>query len=440
MTKVTVHVRRKKMTKGTARLTGAFLLVILLPVFVLASGMPPLKKYTGPIKPGVVITKDNWDQYLPELEKLLPISKIKWYGMGVKAGVVTMPIVETKVMPLTKAYVAATKKYEGTARIDPVTHDMSNYKAGIPFPHPKNAVQLAWNVYSMIARAQGHEDCRLGSVFMLFNGLEYEKSFSWYLYSRKYCGRTDILPLGDMPQFTEQNIGNKVSIIVRAPNEVKGFIQLRNRFWDLDKADACFSYIPSIRRLRRMTGNDLTDPLMGSDNVPDDNEVSHQKLDPKMTFTVLDHKDMLVPRWYLGPDSKPPYDYKKTGPCFQVEWMIEPNYILEIKINDPNYVYSKRVMHIDACPFEENGTFLLYWGEQYDQKGRLWRANGNCAPSSTKDGFNDMWFWLYMNFQTNHYSAMNNDAACYFEGDFDKLYPLKESEVFTIKGLLKQAR
>jgi len=75
--------------------------------------------------------------------------------------------------------------------------------------------------------------------------------------------------------------------------------------------------------------------------------------------------------------------------------MIEPNYILEIKINDPNYVYSKRVMHIDACPFEENGTFLLYWGEQYDQKGRLWRANGNCAPSSTKDGFNDMWFWLY---------------------------------------------
>src|SRR3972149_6610767 len=79
--------------KGAHFLT-AFLIGILFPVFLGAAELPTYQKYEGPIKPGIVITKENWDKYLPELQKLLPPSKIKWYGMGVKEGLVTMPIVK----------------------------------------------------------------------------------------------------------------------------------------------------------------------------------------------------------------------------------------------------------------------------------------------------------------------------------------------------------
>ena len=57
--------------KGAYFLTAS-LIVILFPVFLGAAELPTYQKYTGPIKPGVVITKENFDTYLPELQKLLP--------------------------------------------------------------------------------------------------------------------------------------------------------------------------------------------------------------------------------------------------------------------------------------------------------------------------------------------------------------------------------
>src|SRR3990170_7133244 len=95
--------------KGAHFLT-ATMIVILFPVFLGAAELPTYQKYTGLIKPGIVITKENFDTYLPELQKLLPPSKVKWYGMGVREGLVTMPIVKTTYWPTTKGQVEATRK------------------------------------------------------------------------------------------------------------------------------------------------------------------------------------------------------------------------------------------------------------------------------------------------------------------------------------------
>ena len=78
-----------------AHFLTALLMGVLFPAFLGAAELPTYQKYEGPIKPGVVITKENFDAYLPELQKLLPPSKIKWLSMGVKEGLVTMPIVKT---------------------------------------------------------------------------------------------------------------------------------------------------------------------------------------------------------------------------------------------------------------------------------------------------------------------------------------------------------
>ena len=100
--------------KGSHFLT-AFLMGVLFPVFLGAAELPPYQKYTGPIKPGVVITKENFDTYMPELQKLLPLAKFKWFSLGIKEGLVTMPIVKTTYYRVTKGQMEATRKYAGTA-------------------------------------------------------------------------------------------------------------------------------------------------------------------------------------------------------------------------------------------------------------------------------------------------------------------------------------
>ncbi|HLA29382.1 MAG TPA: DUF1329 domain-containing protein [Syntrophales bacterium] len=415
----------------------AFLMGVLFPVFLGAAELPTYQKYTGPIKPGIVITKENFDTYLPELQKLLPPSKVKWYGMGVKEGLVTMPIVKTTYYRVTKGQLEATRKYAGTARVG-ANNDLLNWTAGVPFPEPKTALEVAWNCYPSISRSSAHDDLLFFSKFLLFKNVQYEKQFTWDLFDRKYRGRADIHPLGNMPDFTESGISFKESIVILEPNEVKGFIQLRIRYWEMGKADECYAYIPAIRRVRRLTGADLTDPLLGTDCVPDDFEVWRQKLDPRMKIRVLEHRDFLVPRAYVGLENKPAYDYEKHGPCFPVEWEIRPMWVLEIMLNDPDYVYSKRIIYVDAVPVDQGGSCLLYWGEQYDQKGRLWKANGQGAPGGNKEGFKCLFNWMYMNYQTDHYTVMDGYPA-YVKG-FDQAFPLKEEDAFSIKGLLKRAR
>ncbi len=414
----------------------AFLAVILLPVFLGAAELPDYKKYTGPIKPGVVITKANFDTYLPELQKLLPPARLEWYSMGVKGGLVTMPIVKTTILPPTKGQREATRRYAGTARVG-ADNQLYDWVAGIPFPEPRNALEVAWNCYPIINRTGGHDESLFYAWFGLFKGTKYEKHFTWDAFTSKARARTDIPPLGDMPDFTERGVSYKEGILIYEPNEVKGFIQLRIKYWDMNKADECYAYIPAIRRVRRLTGADLTDPLLGSDTVNDDFGIWRQKLDPRQKFRVLEHRDFLVPKTYVGLESKPAYDYKKHGPCFQVEWEIRSQWVLEIMINDPDYVYSKRILYADGVPLDQGGEYYAYWGEQYDQKGRLWKASG-MFPGGNKEGFKGLFFAIYMNYQTDHYTAM--DAIPAYVKDFDKTFPLKEDESFTIKGLSKRAR
>ncbi len=393
--------------------------------FSFAEGLPSHEKYEGSIKPGIVITAQNWDQYFPELKKLLPPSRLQWYGMGVKAGKIIMPIKETKWEKLTKGVYEATKKYSSQCKIGP-NNTLVGWKAGIPFPDPKRAVELVWNSYTEVNRGNSHDDLLFYSWFGLFKGMKHQKHFRWELRKKHYVGRTDIEPLGWMPEADSSGLCSKESMWIAEPHEVKGFTQLRIRYWDINKTDECYAYIPAIRRIRRLTGADVNDPILGSDCIFDDFEVWRQKLNSKMTFQVLECKDFLVPCVY---HEKLPYDYRKHGACVQVDWEIRPLWVMKIDINESDYIYQKRIVWVDK------DTFTNYWGECYDQRGRLWRANGP-HPISTDDlNFRAMFNWMYMNFQTNHYTMM----AGYPTYGLPEFKPLTK-KAFTVRGLMKMAR
>ncbi len=395
-------------------------------ISLLAAGLPSCKKYEGPIKPGMVITAQNWEQYLPELQKLLPASKIQWYGMGVKTGNIEMPIKKTNWAKLTNGVYEATEKYSPQCKIGP-NNSMTGWTAGIPFPDPKSPIELAWNSNNEINRGNAHDDVIFFSWFGLFKGMKYEKHFKWELRKKHYVGRADTPPLGWLPEASKGGLCSKESMFVSAPHEVRGFIQLRVRYWAIDKMDDCYAYIPAIRRMRRLTGADVNDPILGSDCIFDDFQVWRQKLNPIMTFQVLECRDFLVPRVYF---EKPPYDYHRQGPCSQVDWEIRPLWVVEVKTNDPNYIYSKRIIWIDK------DTFTNYWGEQYDQRDRLWRANGPHPVSSDNLNCRGMFNWMYMNSQTNHYTMMYGAPVTIGLPEFEPL----TKKAFTIKGLMRMSR
>jgi len=428
---------------------AVFLAICFSGATLYAQEMPPLEKYEGPIKPGITLSKDNWDQYRPELEKLLPSSKFIYNELGVTNGLVTIPIVEfSQEYPgITPAWREASFKHEGTATIDPETHELQNWQGGYPFPHPKSAWELLWNCYTMISRtAGGHDDHRFYSVFNLFDKDKYQKHFSWVNQERKFLNRVEMEPYGNLEAYTRDGIIFKGTILIDEPHDVRGFILLRHKFWDMTKPDDVYAYIPALKRIRRLTGGDLTDPLLGSDAIPDDFQVWQQKVTPEQTCRVVTRRDMLWVQMTSGwleenPDMRPKYDVKKNGVAFPEKLEIRPVWIWEINLNNPEYVYSKRVMYTNAVPLEENaGSFSTNWGETYDQAGRMWRANGYTAMGVNPLGFHHLFGYIFSDVQKSHYSLMDGWSSCQSKEEWAKYLPLDEGKALTIQGLLREAR
>jgi len=382
------------------------------------------------IKPGVVLTKENYKNYLTDLKSLLPAPTFTAYTKGLEQGWITMPIKEKQNYPAPKGWKEANANSIGKCKTGP-NNTLTGWVAGLPFyPNPQTGLELGWNAYR---RCMHPDDLDMPITdFLLFNkNGKMERSFRWTLYKKRWVGRVDQEPLGEVPG-NKGVLNSKESIVITKPLDVKGFCMVRIKYEDIEREDENFSFIPAIRRIRRLTGADVTDPLLGSDCIPDDFEVWRQKISPKMTFKILEEKDVLVPRFYgydegLQDISRDSYI---KGSCFQMEWEIRPCWLLEITMTDPDYAYARRVIYVD----KEDGACTLWYGDNYDRKGRLFRATlltpnlfnfknrlkGNC-------GFH------YFNCLTEHSTLMDMRA-------FDLTGTKVSGEKFTIKALLKEAR
>jgi len=312
------------------------------------------------IKPGIVIDKANYKNYLPELKRLLTPSSFETVINGLRKGFITLPIVEKRKYIPPKGYVEATKKNLRGGKIK-VTSDnrLIGWKAGMPFPSPKSGVELGWNYQK---RCDYGDQMFFTCDFLLFNKDDnLERKMSIDLWQRNWNGRTDVSPIPEEPG-NNNVVQWKDSFIFTYPFDARGFASVRTRYEDLYKDDDVYTYLPTIRRIRRFTGSDLTDPLLGTDDTMDDFDIWFQKINTNMSFKMREGK-ILVPVHA----EKPP---KLKGNCFQVEWEIRPVYILEVIMNDPTYIYSKRVIYID----KEDGMSGGLVAENYDQRGRLWRS------------------------------------------------------------------
>ncbi|MDY6862452.1 MAG: DUF1329 domain-containing protein [Thermodesulfobacteriota bacterium] len=381
----------------------------------------PFLLLAGEIKPGVVINSENVESYLSELKKFLTPSISVSVINGLKNGWITLPIIEMHKYQLPKTYLELTAQNAGNFKVNnnnKLIGLKGKFQAGIPFPTPKDGKELAWNAYLRYHGA----DSRFISDFFLYNkNCKLERAARMKLYIKWWMHRGGMPPIPEMPG-NNGVIKSKESIIVQEPFDVRGFVMLRIRYDDIEKDDDVYSYIPAIRRIRRLTGADLTDPMMGTDMCNDDFEGWRQKINPIMTFKILGAKAFLFPIRYK---EKPPEPFSNVN-CFQTDWEIRRHYILQIDTNDQNYAYNRRILYLE----KEDVSFECNAAENYDQKGRLWRT---CGPIvwNRKPPFYNLWFGgLYMDQVSKHSSLMILQPA----------YSPIPNEKFTVQGLLKEAK
>ncbi len=309
------------------------------------------------IVPGVVINQDNYLQF-PRLKEVLPGIFYKFLKKGTYGDFTEIKVAPTQHQYNSWGRLEATKKYEGSCKIASDGQTLLNWVVGIPFPHPKTAAEIAHNY----DRTTGNDDFTFNPVtFYIFDRKQkLERIQRATLYWMNYMGRTDLPP---KPQLGK-GILEKGSLLMTFPFDLKGYTGVRVRYADLAKEDELTMYLPFLRRVRKLSGADTQDPIIGTDTPWEDWKCWWQKLSPKMwplEYRMVEwHTEVLTPvRWLTS--------HRLSGPYIVCWWERRPSWCIDVISKTKRYLYSRRRCWMDK------ERFMFNLEEMYDIRGNLWR-------------------------------------------------------------------
>lgn len=261
---------------------------------------------------------------------------------------------------LWKKYQEATEKYKGTATIDKDGW-LRNYKAGCPFPNPKNGLELLWNFKKKFTE----DDRILGTVTIITNRRgqdRYQTSDGNLMF---FDGRLAIAP---KPLYTPNPHNySRIDVYANAhPYEMQGTLSVIMQYNDPKKQDKFWLYLPALRRVRHLSAAQRTDRLPGGQDLMWENFDTFNGNPTAYNCKLIGRKEMLVvhngyPKgeWIEHAHMAGPNDYYQKVNV----------YVNELTPKDPNFPFSKFVHYLDPK------TFNAYYGEWYDKKGRLYIAS-----------------------------------------------------------------
>ncbi len=321
------------------------------------------------IKPGKKITKKN----VAEVEALLPPSlkmQIEKYNM-------TLKLVEYQPIHPSSGYIEATNKYRGQPRIKDVGKDyrkvgITGYVAGLPFPQPKNGLEVAWNYQYAY---NGDDGDNYYNVFWISaaSGIEHKEEWRW-AYIIRTINRTDIEPIPAIEEFKKKGLQYTSITYALAPYDKKGFGALYSRAVE-PKDQQGHIYVPAMRRVLRNTFGTRGDTWNSTDYLYEDIR-GYMGYPEWMNWKLVAKKTIVLPmRAGSVLDKKHPekvFDIKKKphwNPKFK--WERRPVYVVEVIPKFPDYPYSRQLFYIDA------ETFQIPYKEAFDKKGDLWKVTIN---------------------------------------------------------------
>lgn len=306
--------------------------------------------------PGLLITKDNVDQYKEYLPSLT-VDVIKKYNY-------TISVKEPTKITGSSKFKGYTEKYHKDVKLGS-DGKLINYVAGLPFPNidpsdPKAGLKVAWNyTYHNLG-----DDVFAEEIWYFYDkNAKLEKTVEVNYSQIFYHNRTVIPPIPNITPNPDR-IFFRQGIRVTKPYDSAGigFIDTRYSPNEPGTYDDMVAYIPAVRRLRRMVSTQVYDAFLGSDLIVEDfwgyyGSVLRSKwkfIKKTKVLALMDAPDWGPNKgWFPDPD--------------KCKFELVDAYLVESYPQDPNHPYSKREHYIDA----EN--FYTLWMTSFDKKGKPWR-------------------------------------------------------------------
>jgi Protein of unknown function (DUF1329) len=335
---------------------------------VLAASAAGLVARTGSvradIKPGDVVSAANVDQ-----AKDLISPGLEWV---VRHGV-KLPVIAPRKIEWPKAYQEATEKFAGQVRLSSDGMRLENYVAGLPFPNidindPKAARKIMWNYEYKFLTTDDVDlrefDADTGPVGEKNQGMGIERHFILDHFRRLfYNGRLYVDPKPERPNPEGIRYRESLHPIIE-PFDLKGVGATSIRYIDPSKQDDSWLYLPSLRRVRRLSTAQRSDALFGQDTDVDSyygysGHIAWMdwKLLGEKTILACMHAEHYPVKWGDGAA-----DY-----MFDDVWEKRSVYVIEGVSRLPQYAYSKRVLFIDK------EAWVVPYSDIYDRPGQLWK-------------------------------------------------------------------
>jgi len=316
---------------------------------------------------------DRLQRYLPP--ELWPNRDLVFYeGMQLEIG----PPFRDYAPPA--AFREATERHRGEARIGP-DGSLENYVAGQPFPSdsidcagdPGAGVKVAWN---FDYRWQGAGAAAHGYYSYWDRGEElplfYEGTARQIWLSHRpepqYASRQGDLFRGEVRKLA-------YGVEVLAPFDAKGITVLNYRYKSSDgpttqaRNDDTWVYVPSLRRVRRISTAQRTDAVSGTDFTFDDFS-GFFGIPPQYRWQCLGRMDVLASvnsRVRAYPYTRD-HNFGPYGLSFADDrWELRHAIKIQFVPKNPDHPYSKKILYID-----ENSMEMLY-SFAYDRKEELWK-------------------------------------------------------------------
>jgi hypothetical protein len=342
----------------------------------------------GDVTPGDVVDKTNWEK----AEGLLPDSVLNW----VKKGDFVLQVEQLNYDPndfwpeaALRSFELNKGKYQVSDKgliVDAATGKTPEHIEGIPFPEvdpndPKAAYKLMYN-RMCYAYTLGNNYYPMRAIWVGRAGYEREVQAAFWTYPM----------VGYPPASKEDNsdLIEKFSIVqVLAPYDIAGTNVLTWRYLD-ERQDMTYTFVPAIRRVRRMSPANRSDAYLGTDMCVDDGYGYDGKIGD-VDWLPVKKTGALVP--WLDKEPQPlvqnkrgewlttttvkdiVYGYQakdwKGAPWAptNVPWVKREALILEFKPRDPYYNYGTQYLWVDAAV-----PYIVYYKVITDRANAYWKS------------------------------------------------------------------
>ena len=270
-----------------------------------------------------------------------------------------------------KAYKEATEKYASQVTLSPDGMRVQNYVAGLPFPRidpkdPQAALKIMWNYnYGFVTTDDvdlRNFDADTGSIAD-HGTMSIERHFLLDHFRRLFwTGRLYVEPKPEMPNPNGYRVQQGLYPILE-PFDLKGVGALGNRYNDPGKADDSWLYLPSLRRVRRLSAAQRSDALFGQDTDVDSYGGYAGQI-AWMDWRVLGERDV------VGVMHGAHYPVKwddKVDWAFDEGWEKRHVYVVQGVSKLPQYAYGKRIIFVDK------ESWTIPFSDIYDRGGELWK-------------------------------------------------------------------